>query len=203
MNSRVGGFAYILSLCRTPKWTFLKIWQFFLSTQLSLVFTAGSNGDLSSQHWNCGLGSLAYALGSLAPKGIIPGFYPLHVSVGLPVLLPSPLCTTPCLHASPSILVTDPLTHLDECGFIKSLVVRLPYSSIFWQFWLFVLRYSCLSLCGCIRRWSMSTYTSILTRLEGLNFNIINFYWSVIHIQRTIQIICVQPSEFSENKAFK
>ena len=30
-----------------------------------------------------------------------------------------------------------PIAGLDECFFFNSLVVRLPYSSIFWQFWLF------------------------------------------------------------------
>ena len=55
-------------------------------------------------------------------------------------------------------------THLDECGFLKSVVVRLPYCLIFWWFWvLFVLRSNCNPFCGCARRRSMSTYTSILT----------------------------------------
>ena len=33
--------------------------------------------------------------------------------------------------------VSTPSTSLDECFFFNSLVVRFPYSSIFWQFWLF------------------------------------------------------------------
>ena len=33
--------------------------------------------------------------------------------------------------------VSSPPTGLDECVFFNSLVVGLPYSLIFWQFWLF------------------------------------------------------------------
>ena len=33
--------------------------------------------------------------------------------------------------------ISAPSTHLDEYFFFKSLVVRLPSSSMFWQFWLF------------------------------------------------------------------
>ena len=38
---------------------------------------------------------------------------------------------------SPQLPVSVPLTSLDECFFFLFLVVRLPYSSIFCQFWLF------------------------------------------------------------------
>ena len=57
--------------------------------------------------------------------------------------------------ASPSILsllssqltVSTPPTSLDECLSFNSLVVGLPYSSIFWQFWLFfVLKFVVLLL---------------------------------------------------------
>ena len=44
----------------------------------------------------------------------------------------------PCLKSSPPRLpVSAPPTGLDECFFFISMVVGLPYSSIFWQFWLF------------------------------------------------------------------
>ena len=49
-----------------------------------------------------------------------------------------PLHQLPCCTSSPSQLpLSAPSTSLDECFFFKSLVVRLSYSSIFWQFWLF------------------------------------------------------------------
>ena len=54
---------------------------------------------------------------------------------------PPPCCVCqplPCLESSPPWLpVSAPPTSLDECFFFISLVVRLPYSSIFCQFWLF------------------------------------------------------------------
>ena len=44
----------------------------------------------------------------------------------------------PCPESSPPQLpVSAPPTGLGECFFFNSLVVGLPYSSIFWQFWLF------------------------------------------------------------------
>ena len=44
----------------------------------------------------------------------------------------------PCHESSPSLLpVSAPPTGLNECFFFISLVVGLPYSSIFCQFWLF------------------------------------------------------------------
>ena len=102
-------------------------------------------------------------------QGIPPHFYPPHMNMELPMpfpLPPPPLCTTPHLLTSlPSFYIFIPPTHLDECDFLKSLVVVLLYSLIFWQFSvLLVLRLSCNSFCGCAMRWSVSTYASILAR---------------------------------------
>ena len=50
-----------------------------------------------------------------------------------PVLQPPP-----CRESSlPQLPLSAPPTSLGERFFFISLVVRLPYSSIFWQFWLF------------------------------------------------------------------
>ena len=38
---------------------------------------------------------------------------------------------------STQLPISAPPTSLDECFFFNSLVVGLPYSLIFWQFWLF------------------------------------------------------------------
>ena len=74
--------------------------------------------------------------------------------------LSAPHCVSSPLHQS--LPISAPLTCLDECGFFK--VVRLPYSSVFWPFWvLFVLRFSCNSLWLCKEVKSVSTYASILT----------------------------------------
>ena len=49
------------------------------------------------------------------------------------------LCKLPPCHKStpPWLPIFIPPTSLDECFFFNSLVVGLPYSLIFWQFWLF------------------------------------------------------------------
>ena len=55
-------------------------------------------------------------------------------------------------------------TSLDECFLFNSLLVGLPYSLIFCQFWLFLFLNCCCPSFGCARRHSMSTYTFILAR---------------------------------------
>ena len=58
---------------------------------------------------------------------------------------------TPCCEASPPPLrISAPPTSLDECFFFIFLVVGLPYSSIFCQFWLFL--NCCCPSFGCARR---------------------------------------------------
>ena len=106
LNPRVAGCAYILRLCGSFKWSFLKIQQFLLMLQPPLVFTARSYGDLSSQCWNPGLCSVACHWDHSLPRHPHPHFYPPHMTVALLVPI------------------------LDEYGFFKSLLVRLPYSSI-------------------------------------------------------------------------
>ena len=71
----------------------------------------------------------------------------------------------PCCESSPPPLpVPAPPTRLDECFFFNSLLVGLPYSLIFCQFWLFLFLNCCCPSFGCARRHSMSTYTFILAR---------------------------------------
>ena len=44
----------------------------------------------------------------------------------------------PCCKSSPPWLpVSTPPTGLDEYFFFNSLIIGLPYSLIFWQFWMF------------------------------------------------------------------
>ena len=57
--------------------------------------------------------------------------------------------------------ISTPPTGLDECCFFNSLVVRLPYSSIFCQLCFFFFN-CCYPSIGCVRRHSVPTYTSIL-----------------------------------------
>ena len=84
-----------------------------------------------------------------------PGFYGLSLSPFVPPSLSAGKCGTahsvstcllglvfhllPCQKSSlPQLPISTLMpTGLDECFFFNSLVFRLPYSSIFWQFWLF------------------------------------------------------------------
>ena len=65
----------------------------------------------------------------------------LHASVGPPGL---PAAALLCV-LSAQLPISAPPTGLDECVFFNSLVVRLPYSLIFCQFWLFFAFKSLLS----------------------------------------------------------
>ena len=58
--------------------------------------------------------------------------YP-HTNVGMP----GPPAPRFCMSSPPWLPISAPPTSLDECLFFNSLVVRLPYSLISWQFWLF------------------------------------------------------------------
>ena len=110
----------------------------------------------------------------LAPPPVLPVYLCANVVPwGLPAAAwPSPVHNLtprwvrqllPCHKSSPPPLpVSTPPTGLDERFFFISLVVRLPYSLIFCQFWLFfVLNCRCPSF-GCARRHSVSTNASIL-----------------------------------------
>ena len=67
----------------------------------------------------------------LTPQLILPVY--LHANVGWS----SPPAATLPRVLSARLPVSAPPTGLDECVFFISLVVRLPYSLIFCQFWLF------------------------------------------------------------------
>ena len=70
-------------------------------------------------------------------------FLPLHLHVNVgPPSLPSAALPGPPVAALPLVLCAQlsifaPPTGLCECFFFNSLVVGLPYNSIFCQFWLF------------------------------------------------------------------
>ena len=104
--------------CPNPHW--------FLQPEVMGTYLPGS-GTLGCMVWS---GS-----GITCSQGIPPNLYPALVSVGLPV--PLTLWVTPRLHV---LRISASPTHLDEYDFFKSLVVCLPFSSIFWRIWvIFVL----------------------------------------------------------------
>ena len=126
--------------CGTFNRWLLRISPFLLPPQPPLGFTVRSYGDLSSWQWITGLGSLVWGWDPWLPS--FPSWF---------------LSTT-------HVCGTAPSTCLNECDFFNSLVVRLLYSSIFWQFWvILVLLSSSNFCCGCARRRVVFTYCSILT----------------------------------------
>ena len=72
-----------------------------------------------------------------------------------------PLCRK---SSPPRLPVSSPPTGLDECFFFISLVVGLPYGSIFCQCWLFFV-FKLLSSFWLCEEHSVSTYVSILNSL--------------------------------------
>ena len=87
----------------------------------------------------------------------------LCVNVGSPTWSP----TLPCCRSSlPWLPFSASHTSLDEC-FFNSLVVGLPGSLIFWQFWLF---FAFKLVVICARKRSISAYPSTLagTLISGL-----------------------------------
>ena len=95
------------------------------TTAIPMGFIARGFGALYFWHWNPVVAWYVLLL-SCSYQYILSGMWD-H-----PVHQPSP-----CHAASlPLMLISAPLTSLDECLFFNSLVVRFPYSLIFWKFWL-------------------------------------------------------------------
>ena len=132
----VGGFAYILGPCGSLLLTLLWGWEFFeLTPQPLQVFSVR---DFEALFPNTGILGCTVCL---TPQLFLPVY--LHAYVGWPspqaTALPGPPATAlPCV-LSARLTVSTPPTSLDECFFFNSLVVGLPYSLIFCQFWLFFL----------------------------------------------------------------
>ena len=99
---------------------------------------------------------------------------PRQPAAPLPILLHNPpphwvRQPPPCSESSlPWLPPSAPPTGLDECFFFISLVVGLPYSSIFCQFSCFLFLNCCCPSFGCSRRYSVSTYASILAGSPGV-----------------------------------
>ena len=134
VDFQVGGFVCVLGPCGSLQWTLLWGWEFFLPLQPLQGFSVRSFEALFSCAGTLG------CMVCLAPQFILTVY--VHANVGrpsppattLPTLFLQPL---PCWESSPPQLPISTLpTGLCECIF-NSLVVRLPYSLIFWQFWLF------------------------------------------------------------------
>ena len=128
----VGGFVYVLGPCGSLQGTLLCGWEFLSPLQPPQVFSVrGFDALLSSAGTLSFLFCLAaqlfflvYLQASVGP--------PAPPATALPDLVLQPL---PCCKSSPPWLpVSAPPTGLGECFFLNSLVVRLPYTSVFWQY---------------------------------------------------------------------
>ena len=121
----MSGLVYILGSYGSLQQTLLWGSEFLLPPQLPQVFIVRGLGALFS--WAGILGCVVCLTSQL--------FCPIYLHANVGPLVGHPL---PCCESSLSRLpVSAPPTSRDECFFFNSLVVGLPYSSIFWQFWLF------------------------------------------------------------------
>ena len=175
-DSRVGGLVHALGPCGSLQWTLLWGWEspaavstptgVFNQRFEALFFHAGVLGCVVC------LTSLpflpVYLCANVGPQGL-----PATTLWGLlPAAWPAPFHNPPphwvrqpppcCESSPPRLPISAPPTGLDECFFFISLVVGLPYSLIFCQFWLVLFLNCCCPSFGCARRHSVSTYTSIL-----------------------------------------
>ena len=141
-NSQMGGLVNIPGSCGSLQGTLLWGWEFLLMLQPPEIFTVRGFEALFPH-----IGTLDCVI-CLTSQFFLLVY--LHVNVGppslpaasLPSLVLQPLPCPPQLHQLPRV-ISSLAAHLrpsywsGECFFINSSVVRLPYSSIFWQFWLF------------------------------------------------------------------
>ena len=133
-DSHVGGLLHTLGTCGSLQLTLLWGWEFpLLLPQPHGCFQSEVWGFISP-HWSPGLPGLfapplfllVYLCSNVGPQGLLAAAWPA------PFHSPPPCCKS----SGPWLSVSAPPTGLDECFFFISLVVGLPYSSIFCQFWL-------------------------------------------------------------------
>ena len=140
-------------MCGFFKRNCLGLQKFLPLTQTPLVFAARSCRDLSSWHWNLGLWGLVWGR-TPQSQDIPPEFLSTTYGWGTSLFC---VCT--------------PSTSLDGCGFFNSIVVRLPFNSIFdspewWLFYILVviLMWLCEEVSHvCLRRhldWKSSPFFS-------------------------------------------
>ena len=135
---KVGGFSYILS-----PWGPLKALSWETKSLFCCptphLFLQAEVMKLYSSCWNSELYSLAWGWDHLIPC-YCSWFLSTTCECGTThsTTVASPYHSVTSL---PQLCNSAPLTHLDEYGFFKSLVVGFPYSLIFWLFWvIFILR---------------------------------------------------------------
>ena len=175
-DSWVGGLVYILGPCGSLQWPLLWSREFLLlPPQPPQMFSVRGLRlyFLTLQPW---------VVQSVSLPSVSPSLSAWECGTAQ-VGLPSPQAATLPRVLSTHLPVFAPPTGLDECFFFISLDVGLPYSSIFWQFWLFfVFKFVVGPFFGCARRHSVSTYASILARspmslVSSINVSIFHITW--------------------------
>ena len=162
-DSQSGWGCVVLSLCGLLKWSVLKIQQFLPLPQTPLVFTARSYRDLSSWPWNPWRCSLAWdrllpryslvLLSTICECGAFCG--------GATATHSPPNCVSGALRPSPWLCPSYPSRWMWLFKILGCLTsIQLDFLMVLNV----VLRSCCNSFCGCMRRFSVSAYTSILTR---------------------------------------
>ena len=151
----------------------------FSTPPTPLVFTARSCETLSyMETW---LALVWPRAGIACSQGIPPNFYPSHLNVAPPVLLHS--C---CLSSQHRVLSTagSPSLLLRIWMNVASLNPRLSDFHIVWfsgSSGCFCFEVGCDSSCGCVRKWTVSDYISILTRSPLISLVFKNWMADWIH----------------------
>ena len=109
LNSRVGGFAYILGLCGSFKQTLLRYHQFLPPTQPLLILAARSYKGLFSQCWNRGQHGLAWCWDSLPLR--YPSWF-LSTTHKYWIAHSASLCLTAATSLPPHHILSPPAPHL-------------------------------------------------------------------------------------------
>ena len=139
------------------------------------------------------------------PPVVPPDFY-LHTNVGPPSLS----AATSHLSSLPQLPLSAPPTGMDECFFLNSSVVGLPYSSIFWQFWVFL--YWLLSffwLCKEVKhiylhlhlgqkspKWNYFKYSSVIPVLAFIS--VFSVQSSIVHVSNHLGV----ESQWNSNENY-
>ena len=148
------------------QWILLWGWEFLPPLQPPQKFTARGFEYLVFHAGT--LGFTAY----LVPQLSLPAYPWTNVGLPSPPTPASPAWSFALLYIlSTRLPVSVPSTSLDEC-FFNFLVVGVPCSLVFWQFWfLFVFKLVVIFLFACERKLSFSTYASILAGTTTPNYN--------------------------------
>ena len=186
VDSRMGELVHALGPCGSLQQTLLWGWEFLLLPQPHRCLQSEVWGFISPR-WNSGL------------RGLSPG----PPSAALPAICsfahPTPLHNPPPCWVQQLLPYheSSPPGCLDECFFFIFLIVGLPYSSIFCQFWLFfVFKICCCPSFGCVRRHSVSTYTSILARSLPSSFSswkVCRVHYRTLCLHSNIVVISGSP----------